>query len=123
MSSSPQPVWKRIVTGAVVVIGMVLLVRLGAMAMGSFRSEEAMPMEQVRAILKKGAEVEREIWEKSWRESGAPPPPGGFDAAWKRARGTMPDGAEVKAIDAAHGQGSASSSGQSPSPASTGKAP
>lgn len=89
MSSDPTIFWKRVVAGIVIAIGIVLTIRLGLIAWDSFRVHEPQTLEEVREILVQGAKAEREDWERRWRESGHPPPRGGFDAAWQAARAEL----------------------------------
>ena len=88
-SETPNP-WKRVAVGLLLAVGAVAVIRLSLMALDAFRTHEPQSMEEVREILEAGGKKEREEWERLWRESGHPPPPGGFDAAWRAARGNAP---------------------------------
>ena len=77
----------RILTIVILLVGMAAIVRLGVIAFQSRRTGSRMTEQEFHETMKRGAEVERELWEKNWKAAGIPAPPGGFDAEWKRGRG------------------------------------
>ncbi len=98
VNSEYSPFWKNFATGILVLVSLILIIRLGWMAIASFRADPPQTIEEASDLLRAAGKKEREDWERRWRESGHPPPSGGFDAAWKAARGTvteeetLPDG-------------------------------
>ena len=89
VNSEYPPCWKNFATGILVLVSLILIVRLGWMVMASFRTDPPQTIEEAFDLLRAAGKKEREDWERRWRESGHPPPPGGFDAAWNAARGTV----------------------------------
>ncbi len=87
MSSKEGSTLQKVLVWGFITLGLLLILRLGFIAFASFRRDEPQTVEEMKGILEAAAKREREDWEKDWRASGAPPPPGGFDAAWKAARG------------------------------------
>lgn len=85
MSSEKSSTVRKVIEPLIIVVGLLLTIRLIWMGLASFHQPEAESMDVFRSRLQRAAQMEREMWEKNWRESGAPPPPGGFDAAWKQA--------------------------------------
>lgn len=87
MSTKTSNPWKYVASGLVIAVGFALILRIGLQLAASFKADKPQSMAEAREVLKFGAKLERENWEKDWIASGQPPPPGGFDAAWKAARG------------------------------------
>ena len=85
MNSNTPSLTKKIVIGTTLLLGFVLVIRLGVIAYQSRRVGRPQTQEEIHAAIKKIADAEREQAEKNWNNAGLPAKD--FDTSWKKSRG------------------------------------